>query len=232
MGGAFCIAPRMDKTPDQRREILRAFISQHELKIATWAKNSGVDKNSIYNFLNGHSKSLDGRTYAKLARTAQVPVWQLTGDAADPPSPTVVWVTGDVQAGLFREAVEWDKRDWFPIDVPVPSRFQGRAKALKIVGTSMNRTYPDGSVAIWVDMLDYRPPRSGDNVVVYSYRRDGTVEATLKEYQVDEQGEKWLWPRSHDPAHQAPVNTRSPPEEIRDIEIKGIVIGSYRPEHH
>jgi hypothetical protein len=28
------------------------------------------------------------------------------------------------------------------------------------------------------------------------------------------------------------VNTQEPPEEIRDIEIKGIVIGSYRPEHH
>lgn len=222
----------MEKTPDERREILRDFIQQHGLKIATWAKNSGVDKNSIYNFLNAHSKSLDGRTYAKLARTAQVPVWQLTGDTPDPPSPTVVWVTGDVQAGTFKEAVEWERKDWFPIDVPVPTRFQGRAKALKIIGSSMNRTYPEGSVAIWVAMLDYRPPRNGDNVVVYSYRRDGTVEATLKEYQVDERGEKWLWPRSHDPAHQAPVNTRTPPDEIREIEIVGIVIGSYRPEHH
>lgn len=223
---------RMDKTPDQRRELLRSFIAANKLKIASWAKVSGVDKNSVYNFLNGHSQSLDPRTYAKLARTAQVPTWKLTGEAPEPPSPTVVWVSGAIEAGLFKEAVEWDREEWFPVDVPVPERFQGRAKALLVRGTSMNIDYPDGSIAIWVSMLDFRPPRDRDDVVVYSYRRDGTVEATLKEYRVDEHGERWLWPRSHDPQHQAPVNTRTPPDDIRDIEIVGIVIGSYRPKAH
>ena len=231
IGEGFFMRFRMEKTPDQRRETLRAFINDHGLKIAAWAKSSGVDKNSIYNFLNGHSKSLDMRTYGKLARTAQVPVWKLTGDAPDAPSPTSVWVSGAIEAGLFKEAIEWDRGDWFPVDVPVPERFQGRAKALQVRGTSMNVDYPDGSIAVWVPMLDFRPPRDEDDVVVYSYRRDGTVEATLKQYR-EAGGEKWLWPRSHDPQHQTPVNTRTPPEEIREIEIVGIVIGSYRPKHH
>lgn len=232
MGFPFVIPRRMDKTPDQRRELLRTFIKTNNLKIAAWAKVSGVDKNSVYNFLNAHSQALDLRTYAKLARSAEVPIWKLTGDAPDPPSPTVVWVSGAIEAGVFKEAVEWDRENWFPVDVPVPERFQGRAKALQVRGTSMNVEYPEGSIAIWVSMLDYRPPRDGDDVVVYSYRRDGTIEATLKQFRVDEAGERWLWPRSHDPQHQAPVNTRTPPDDVRDIEVIGIVIGSYRPKHH
>lgn len=232
MGRGLAMWRTMPKTPDQRRELLRAFIKDNSLQIASWAKASGVDKNSIYNFLNDYSQSLDPRTYAKLARTARVPVWKLTGEAPDPPSPTVVWVAGAIEAGVFKEAVEWEREAWFPVDVPVPERFRGRAKALQVRGTSMNIDYPEGSIAIWVDALDFRPPRDQDDVVVYSYRRDGTVEATLKQYRVGEDGEKWLWPRSHDPQHQAPVNTRTPPDDIRDIEVVGIVIGSYRPKHH
>ena len=222
---------RMEKTPDQRREILRDFIKANSLKIAGWAKRSGVDKNSIYNFLNGHSNSLAAETYAKLARTARVPSHKLTGDQPEAPSPTQVVVRGGVQAGVFKEAVEWDERDWFAIDVPIPSRFLGRAHGLKVCGQSMNRIYPEGTIAIWVRMLDYRPPRDGDNVVVYSTRQDDLIEATLKQYRVTEDGDQWLWPQSTDPNHQAPVNTFDPPEEIKEIEVVGIVLGSYRPEH-
>ena len=232
MGGGAYMRRRMDQTPDQRRDILRRFISERALKIARWAKAAGVDKNSLYNFLNGHSQSLDLRTYAKLARAAEEPVWKLTGESPEPQSPTAVWVVGNVEAGAFKEAVEWDSSLWFSVDVPVPERFQGKAKALQLRGPSMNVDYPDGSIAIWVDMLDFRPPRHGDDVVVYSYARGGEVEATLKEFRVDDQGRRWLWPRSHDPMHQAPIEVANPPGEVREIVIKGIVIGCYRQWHN
>lgn len=222
----------MEKTPDQRREILRGFIKASGLKVATWAKQSGVDKNSIYNFLNGESQSLHPRTYAKLARVAQVPAWQLSGDEPDVPSPTTIWVSGSVQAGCFREAVEWDRGDWFAVDVPVPSRFQGLARALKVDGPSMNKEFREGSVVIWVQTLDFRAPRHEDHVVVYSYRRDGAVETTLKQLRVLPDGTQWLWPQSDHPAHQAPINPAEPGDDIETIEIAGIVIGDYRQRHH
>lgn len=225
------IRPRMEKTADERREVLRRFIQSHGLKIARWCKESGVDKNSVYNFLNGHSQSLDMRTYAKLARTAEAQVWQLSGDQPEPPSPTSIWVTGYLQAGSFREAVEWVDSDWYPVDVPVPTRFRGRAKALEVRGASMNIDYPEGSIAVYVDMLDFRAPKNGDDVVVHCTRADGMVEATLKEYRLDDDGKHWLWPRSHDPLHQAPLNIDEPDDVGCEITIKGIVIGSYRPRH-
>ena len=222
---------RMDRTPDERREILRAFINENGLKIARWAKDSAVDKNSIYNFLNDHSQALDPRTYAKLARTAQVPVWKLSGDAPEPPSPTSIWVAGHVQAGDFREAVEWDRSRWYSVDVPVPDRFRSIAKALEVRGTSMDAEYRPGSILVWVDFLDFRPPRNDDHVIVYSHHKDGTVEATVKELRVAADGKRWLWPRSNQPEHQLPVDCDNPPDGIESIEVKGIVVGDYRIRH-
>lgn len=223
---------RVERTPDEKREILRKFIKERGFKIARWAKDAGVDKNSIYNFLNGHSQSLDLRTYGKLARVAECPVWRLTGDEPEPQSPTAIWVVGSVEAGAFREAVEWDQSLWFSVDIPVPDRFRGKAKALQIRGASMNADYPEGSIAVWVDTLDFRPARPGDDVVVYSHGRDGGIEATLKELRADDSGRRWLWPRSHDPLHQTPIDVASPPPGVREIEIKGIVIGCYRQWHN
>ena len=218
----------MDRTPDERRKILRDFINERGLKIARWAKLSGVDKNSIYNFLNNHSNALDPRTYAKLARTAEVPVWRISGDNPEPQSPTVIWVSGSVEAGAFHEAVEWDRSRWYPVDVPVPERFRRRARALEVRGESMNLEYRSGAIVIWVDYLDYRPPRHEDHVIVYAYRDDGEIEATVKELRVDDNGKRWIWPRSNKPEHQQPIEVDEPPPHIKLIEIKGIVIGDYR----
>jgi hypothetical protein len=222
----------MERTPDERREILRRFINDSGLKIARWAKSAGVDKNSVYNFLNGHSNALDMRTYAKLARVAEVPLHRLTGDMPEPSSPTAVWVVGTVEAGAFREAVEWDRSKWYAVDVPVPERFRRKSKALEVRGNSLDLEYREGAVVIWVDFLDYRPPRHEDHVIVYAHRHDGAVEATVKELRVDDDGKRWLWPRSTKPEHQQPIEVDHPPADIESIEVRGIVIGDYRPRVH
>lgn len=240
MGILHARARRMVGTPDERREILRRFIHERRGKplpnggkfnIGRWAKAAGVNPNSIYNFLNGHSDGLDPRTYAKLARAAEVHVWQLTGEQPEPPSPTTIWVVGHVEAGEFRQAVEWDRAEWYAVDVPVPERFRGKAKALEVRGPSMNNVYPPGTVVVWVDVLDFREPRDGDKVIVYSTCRDGEIEATVKVYRRTN-NEEWLWPDSSHPEHQQPINPRLPPDRVADIEVKGIVVGSYRAEIH
>ena len=224
-----CYSRRMERTPDERREILRRFISDNQLKIAPWAKAAAVDKNSIYNFLNGHSQSLDHTTYAKLARASRIPVWKLNGDAPEAPSPSAIWVVGQVQAGHFLEAVEWDRSHWYSIDVPVAPRFRANAKALLVAGESMNKEFRDGAIVIWVDMLDFRPPEHEDFVVAYAYSNDGRIEATVKEYRLDDEGRAWLWPKSTEPEFQSPVCLASLPADLDHVEIKGIVVGDYRP---
>lgn len=227
MGQRAVIRRRMSKSPDEKRDLLRGVIRERGLKIARWAKESGVNANSIYNFLNGHSQALDLQTYAKLARTAEIPVWQLSGDSPEPPSPTSIWVSGYVEAGSFREALEWDASLWYAVDVPVPARFQKMAKALEVRGPSMNLEYREGSVVIWVDILDARPARHNDHVVVYAYRDDDAIEATVKELRVVD-GKEWLWPRSNDPRHQSPIDPRNPGAGVVRVEVRGVVIGDYR----
>jgi len=220
----------MARTPDERRNLLRAFINERGLKVARWAKDSGVAANSLYNFLNEHSDALDLRTYGKLARTAEVPIWRLSGDQPEPASPTSVWVCGFVEAGNFREAIEWDPSRWYAVDVPIEDRFRKVAKALEVRGPSMNLDYPERSIVIWVDVLDARAPRHLDHVIVYAYAQDDTIEATVKELRVVD-GKRWLWPKSNHPEHQLPLDLDSPGDHVARIEISGLVVGDYRPRH-
>lgn len=219
---------RMSKTPDEKRETLRQFIASNEMKIAEWAREAGVDKNSIYNFLNNHSKSLSLTTYAKLARAAKVQIWRLNGDPPETPSPTSVWVAGVVQAGNFVDAIEWDESEWYSVDVPLPERFRAKARALEVRGDSMNLEYRDGSIVIWVELHDFRDPKTGDHVIAYARKKDDGIEATVKEYRVDDDGRHWLWPRSDRPEFQTPICMESLPDDIASVEIRGVVIGDYR----
>lgn len=213
---------------DQKRDILRNAIKRHQTNVQRWAKAAGVSKNAIYNFLNGHSDGLDLRTYAKLARVIGVPSWELSGEKPEPSLPEQIWVMGHVQAGLFREAIEWDRGDWYPVDVPVPPRFRSKSRALEVRGTSMNREYREGAVVVWVPMLDARPPKDGDHVIVYSYHKDGGVEATVKLFR-EQSGRRWLWPQSDDPEYQTPVDLDNPGEHVDRVEVVGLVVGDYRP---
>ena len=163
-----------------------------------------------------------------------------------------IFVKGEVQAGVWREALEWHPSDWVSISAPVDNRFQGVERfGLLVRGSSMNRLYPDGTVVIVVQFHAIgRMPQKGERVVVL--RRNPTTfefEATLKEYDRDARGRHVLWPRSDDPDHQVPFvigpdlaagsegdvlpsilvggRLEGPGDEVR---VHSLVVGSYRPE--
>lgn len=227
---------RVERTPDEKREVLRRFISERnsaedKFNAQRWAKAAAISKNTLYNFLNGHNDALDHQTYRKLARAANVPVHVLTGEPPEVPEPSGIAVVGYVEAGTFSPAIEWDSGRWYHVDVPVPARFKSMAKALAVRGPSMNKEYPDGSVVVWVDQLDFRPAEHDDHVIVYAYSHDDEIEATVKELRMID-GQAWLWPLSDHPAHQLPIDPRNPPAHIARVEVKGIVLGGYKPRVH
>lgn len=138
-------------------------------------------------------------------------------------------VAGEVCAGAWREAIEWPPEDWHPISIPSPPGWEGVPLRGYIVrGTSMNRIYHDGTyVFVASTIANGIRPRSGNKVLVTRRNRDGLYEATLKEYVVDENGKKWLWPRSFDPEHQAPIAYRGDDAEVT---ITGVVAASFMAE--
>jgi repressor LexA len=165
------------------------------------------------------------QTMASLAKVLQVPTAYLV-EAAVADSNTspaqlalsrpleTIFVKGFVQAGSWREAIEWGPQDWYAYSVPSDPRFPGVERfGLEVRGPSMDMVYPDGSIIIVARYADMATaPQPGDRVVSLRRSATGDYEATVKELVRDERGRWWLWPRSNDPEHQQPIPLPAAPE--------------------
>ncbi len=146
-----------------------------------------------------------------------------------------VKVLGEVQAGVWMEAVQWDDGDTYEVPYGVPAKFADSAYGLRVIGDSMNLVYPDGTVVIVIPVWEYGDEiPSGKRVIVERRKKDGIVEATAKELEVIN-GHAKLWPRSTNPKFQQAIDIAWPYEEpqgigLETVEIKGVIIGSYRSE--
>lgn len=237
-------------TPDQRRRNFEAFVTARNLVTGKWAKEAEVGPSTIYDFLNGRSDSLGPKIVAKLAKAAGVSQMDLTaaieegkmpiGKSADgaaaplstPEGFRPVSVVGAVQAGVWREALQWEDDETYQVSLPIPPAFAGfPVFGLEVRGPSMNELYPNKSVVFCVKYLDLRrEPRSGERVVVYRRSGESLMEATLKEFIVDDRGVKWLRPRSSNPEFQKPWRVHETAKDEQEFEVHALVIGSYRPE--
>ncbi|NIA72301.1 helix-turn-helix domain-containing protein [Pelagibius litoralis] len=218
-----------------------AFMKARDLKAADWSRRANVSSSALYNLLNDRSDTLHDATLKKLARAENVSVSQLTGDLDSSQSLTfpAIEVRGAVNAGVWREAAEWPPGDWERMYVPVAKPYKDAAFGLTVQGPSMNSVYPDGTILVCVSLYNYgRDLEAGDKVIVHRRSPEGTVEATVKEFQIDDTGHVWLWPRSNHPAHQQPIpmpngkafDDAALESDGDSIQISAIVLGSYRPE--
>ena len=137
-------------------------------------------------------------------------------------------VVGVLQAGAWREAVEFPEDDQRLVEAPIPDTIDGiptrrlELQAFEVSGSSMNRIYPEGTIVYAASTMSYREPESDDRVIVIRRDKHGLVEATLKELIIGDDGKKWLWPRSYDPEHQAPL----PYANGDDVTVSGIVVAA------
>lgn len=136
-------------------------------------------------------------------------------------------VVGELRAGDWREAIEFAPDDQFDVSAPMhPGLPDIPLRGFIVRGPSMNRLYPDGTlVFVAATIANGITPKNGQRVLVQRMDKRGLVEATLKELVVNEDGSKWLWPRSTDPQHQAPILYGKTGEE--EVTITGIVMASF-----
>lgn len=130
-------------------------------------------------------------------------------------------VIGDVRAGAWRTALEFENEDREIISVPAPARSFGVIAR----GESMNERYPDGTYLICLPIIEFEEIKDGAGVIVHRSNAEGLWEATVKEYRLKD-GKAYLWPRSDHPDHQTPLLY----ENGESVEITAIVVGTYRPE--
>lgn len=137
--------------------------------------------------------------------------------------------TNEVAAGVWRAAMELPQDEW--------QTFTGRADisakpehrfGLRVVGDSMSEVYPPGTIVECVSVFGHVEAMPGKRVVVVRSNDDGECEATVKEL-VEQDGELWLVPRSHNPAHR-PIRLMEPEPGIVETRIAAVVVGSFRPE--
>lgn len=237
----------------RRREALLRFIESRGLNVNRVAKEAGFAEGGLRDFLAGRNKSVNLATYEKIADQYDVSLAELLGEPPprvsgfDPsklvPGETRVPVTpitnvlfkGAVQAGVWKDALEWNQEKWYEAPVMVEEAFRGlELFGLEVAGNSMNELYPPGSRVICVQYIHLgRNPRPGERVVCQR-RSEMGYEATIKELRLDADGQWWLWPRSTDPNFQQPWKLPALDTENdfdnEDITIVGLVIMGIRPE--
>ena len=175
------------------------------------------------------------KQYGRLLGVSQA--WLLTGSGemkvgkpigVEPADISGIMVRGFVQAGYWREVAELTQDDWYM--VPMPSedaRYPGMELfGLEVRGTSMNKVFPEGAIIACISLVgkSMKIP-DGKYVVVQRTTPGGEVEMTVKQFQRDELGRPWLWPRSDDPEHQTPVRADFGDE----ISIVALVVRSSIP---
>lgn len=150
----------------------------------------------------------------------------------------VIYVKGAVQAGAWKDAAEWPDQTEESIAVPAPMRQYPNLYALKVAGLSMNREFRPGTILLVTPVHDYCGAIETGLFVICQRAEHAQFETTVKQLEIKDD-RYWLYPRSTEPEHQAPLEV-PPPESwsgdtisagIEDgICVIGIVVGSYRPE--
>lgn len=141
-----------------------------------------------------------------------------------------VVVRGAVQAGAWRESSEWPEDDWYP--VPMSSEDPRYPSiplfGLEVRGTSMDRVFPPGTILACIHLIQH-PVEVVPGKFVIAERMSastGEIEVTVKQIEMDPDGHLWLWPRSNDPLHQAPLRV----DDGEEVRVTALVVRSSRPE--
>ncbi|WP_133255222.1 LexA family protein [Phenylobacterium kunshanense] len=201
------------------------------LNPATWAKAAGVARTTIARPVKeGYAFVTSSRTLAKLAQAvgADAPDFRQTAQAKI--VPLYLPVRHRVQAG------HWIEVDLAEQDFPAPPKgvrpdddYAEWPQWLElVVGDSVDREIPPGHFAHVVDAIEMGySPIDGDFVVVERRRDQGRLrERSIKQIAIRE-GRVELWPRSHNPAWDKPLELSAPGEGV-EVELVGLVIGAYR----
>ncbi|MBZ9659822.1 XRE family transcriptional regulator [Mesorhizobium sp. ESP-6-4] len=200
----------------------RLGIDQKEL-----SQRIGVDQSTVSKYERGIQEP-KREPSMRLAELAGVPFGEWMGvepiSTADVRAKNVT-VVGELCAGQWREAIEWDHDDQYTVPALIDSDLPGYPlKGFVVRGTSMNEYYPDGSIVFAAATIaNGLQPANGDHVIVTRRNNKGLYEASLKEYVIGVDGSKWLFPRSHDPEHKTPLRL----DDSEEVTVTGIVRASF-----
>lgn len=225
--------PAMGNRPKSAPNRIKELRRQKKLTQDRLAEIVGCSKQQIVKLERGE-RGLSQRWMEKIAGALGVGAHMLLPMPAnlDVMVTTRVIVCGAVQAGHYKEAIEWPLADHYAIEVPVSGAYRGCAVfGVRVDGPSMNLEFPEGAVAVCVRVADLGAnyvPESSRFYVVYRVDAADRIEATIKQFRLDADGQGWLWPRSSHPDHQSPIRITG--QNGERVTLHARVIGSYTPK--
>jgi SOS-response transcriptional repressor LexA len=207
---------------------------------------AGVSVDVLRKMRSGQHTSLNMTTAQKIADALEAPLAWLTGEQhgwvtvsssertsqglAEP-----VDVVGQVQAGTWVEAVEWDAAERYTMLLPRDARHPGLKRfGFKVLGSSMDKLFPHGAIVMAVKLADLGGAVPNRSTVIVHAKRHDLWEATCKVYVERPDGSVWLEPRSTDakfrpipmPAGDGPGAAKKA-RDLDTVEIFGVVTGAY-----
>lgn len=206
---------------DLTREAVEATSGIKLKTLASWESGSRSKRNAI-----------DPDSVMTLARVYKVdPAWLALSLGRPLPGRNTmraVAVTGDLQAGLWRESFAWDDDRHFDVFVPESRRLRGATLyAAEVRGTSMDRVYPEGTIVVLKRIVaGIEDLEEGKRYHVDREQADGRLESTLKTVRRRADGSLWLQPESSDPAFQQAIRF----DGERGLQVVGRVVHALTTE--
>ena len=149
-----------------------------------------------------------------------------------------IYIKGEVRAGHWTSAQETPRDEQEHIYAPAPTHIYPGLYGLKVVGPSMDKLFPDGTILMVAPIYEYFGAIKTGLFVIVQRTRGGQFETTVKQLEIAD-GQYWLWPRSKHPEFQSPIEVPAPEDwhthlpaagAQEGIAIIAVVVGSYRPE--
>lgn len=192
------------------KENLKKVIEERGTNNRAVSLRVGSNDSLVRDIITGRTKSTTIETLEKLANELGTSASALlSGDTnSHDPVNRRYKVIGDVQAGLWSEALELPYDDQETVVFPTglhPDADQFHV--LRARGDSMERAgISDGTYLVCLDRQKFLPsPETGDIVIAQRTDGHGHYECTVKELEIRPDGSHWLWPRSDNPEHQQPI---------------------------
>lgn len=174
-----------------------------------FAEKNGIGVSSYQT----HEKGTRGfsRHATKYARLLNVNVNHLLTGSSDEFTPhsgvILAKRVGIVQAGVWREVVELAPEEQEMVAFPDPRLGYKNYTCLRVEGDSMNKVLQDGEdlLCITMEQFDRKDSLHSGLLVIVQRKQQDKYETTVKELEL-RGDEYWLWPRSDNPKHQAPMH--------------------------
>ncbi len=216
---------------ERRRATFFRILKERGVNLLDLAQRTGVSASVLNAFRSGNIDSMSDPHQEVIARALSITVDKLFDDiGTQPVEPCQLPVVGLLQAGMWMEDGEPENFETIPAvpDSRYPERHQ---YALKTQGRSMNLLIPHGDYAHCVDWAAAHRRPEQDMIVVVRRSRQGLTETTLKQVDIDRDGNVNLLSRSDDERYRVPISIGDGPiiDGDCDVTIQAVVLGRYQP---